>query len=118
MTWSMARQPVLRLLVLIPRPPIVILFRSDPLEHIGIVAGNIKDAYSVIRELKRLGVPFTMVEPEGPMPAQVRAAISCGEWRGGGFERIVKYGGDARRAVLEALSLASAGWRSGRWSSG
>ena len=77
------------------------------MKHIGIVAGNIKDAYSVIRELKRLGVPFTMVEPEGPMPAQVRAAISCGEWRGGGFERIVKYGGDARRAALEALSLAS-----------
>jgi len=77
------------------------------LKHLGIVADNIKDVYSVIRELKRVGVPFTMVSPEGPMPAHVQAAISCGEWLGGPSVGIVEYRGDARRAVLEALSLAA-----------
>ncbi len=112
MTESMAMQPVLRLLILISCPPIVTLdYSLDSavigLRHIGIIADNIKDAYSVIRELKRLGLPFTMVDPAGPMPAQVQAAISCGEWRGAGFERVVDYRGDARRSVLEALSLAA-----------
>lgn len=103
---SMAGHPVLMLLITLSANT-YLTSAMIRLKHIGVVADNIKDAYSVIRELKRLGVPFTMVSPEGPMPAHVNAAIACGEWRGTPFDSIVDYRGDARRSVLESLSLAA-----------
>lgn len=106
MTESMAGHPVLMLLITLSDNS-NLTSAMIRLKRIGVVADNIKDAYSVIRELKRLGVPFVMVSPEGPMPAHLDSAIACGEWHGGFFGRLVDYGGDARRSVLEALSLAT-----------
>ncbi|MCQ5376526.1 MAG: hypothetical protein NO516_00575 [Candidatus Methanomethylicia archaeon] len=78
------------------------------LRYIGLFARNIKDAYSVIRELRRLKVPFVLLGDGDKVPRHVRAVIGCGgAMEGVSDGRWVEYGGDPRRTALRALSLAT-----------
>lgn len=78
------------------------------MRYIGLFARNIKDAYSVIRELRRLKVPFVLLGDGDRVPRHVRAVISCGgAWGQSAGARWVEYGGDPRGAVLRALSLST-----------
>ena len=77
------------------------------MKHIGVVADNIKDAFSVIRELKRLRIPFEILGAGCEVPSHVMAIIVCGPRPCIGFERAIPYEGDARSSVLSAISLAS-----------
>lgn len=78
------------------------------MRYLGIVVDNIKTSYDVIRELKRMKIPFTLIKAGDPIPDHISALILCGRVPVQGYKRAVNYDGNARRTVLRAMS-ASAG---------
>lgn len=77
------------------------------MRYLGVVVDNIKDAYSIIRELKRMRVPFELLSPGGMVPRHVHALIICSssEFQQKGWRSVI-FEGDARATVLQAISLA------------
>ena len=76
------------------------------MRYLGVVADNIKDVYSVIRELKRLKVPFEILDTGSKVPRHVCALIVCSPRPCTGVGWAVAYNGDARNTVLRAISLS------------
>ena len=77
------------------------------LRYLGIVVGDIKSSYDVIRELKLRSIPFILLKEGEPVPNHVSAIILCGAKYGGAYERAVIYDSNPRRTVLKALSVAT-----------
>lgn len=75
------------------------------MRYLGVVAGNIKYSYLVMRELKRLNIPFELLGEGDPLPPHLSAIISCSP-RGGGGKAVV-FDGDARSTVLRAISAST-----------
>jgi uncharacterized protein (DUF433 family) len=78
------------------------------LRYLGIVIDNIKTSYGVIRELKRMKIPFALIKAGDPIPDHISALILCGGIPPQGYKMAVSYDGNAKRTVLKAMS-ASAG---------
>jgi uncharacterized protein (DUF433 family) len=78
------------------------------LRYLGIVTDDIKTSYWVIRELKRMKIPFALIKAGDPIPDHISALILCGGIPPQGYKMAVSYDGNARRTVLKAMS-ASAG---------
>jgi hypothetical protein len=76
------------------------------LRYLGIVVSDIKTSYGLIRELKRVGIPFVLLKEGEKVPAHVSATIVCGSKAGTGSLPQVSYDGDPRRTVLRALSAS------------
>jgi len=76
------------------------------LRYLGIVVGDIKTSYGLIKELKRIGIPFVLLTEGDAIPAHVSAIIVSGPKAGGGSLPQVPYDGDPRRTVLRALSAS------------
>ncbi len=75
------------------------------MRYLGVVAGNIKYSYLIMRELKRLKIPFELLGEGEPLPPHLSAIISCSPRRGCG--KVVVFDGDARSTVLRALSAST-----------
>ena len=78
------------------------------MRYLGIVVDNIKTSYDVIRELKRIKIPFTLIKVGDPVPVHISALILCEMVPLQGYKAAVSYDGNARRTVLRAMG-ASAG---------
>ncbi len=74
------------------------------MRYLGVVVGNIKYSYHVMRELKRLNIPFKLLGEGEPISPHLSAIISCDP--GGGCGNVVAYDGDARSTVLRAISAS------------
>jgi len=77
------------------------------LRYLGVVVDDIKTSYAIIRELKRMSIPFVLLKVGEPVPPHVSASILCGSIPMAGYNRAVRSGSDARGTVLRALSMAS-----------
>ncbi|MGC8937126.1 MAG: hypothetical protein ACP5KV_07200 [Candidatus Methanomethylicaceae archaeon] len=67
---------------------------------------NIKASYDLIKEMKRMKVPFLLLEPNEPIPESVSAVISFHAKKCDYANKVV-YDGNAKRTILRALSLSS-----------
>jgi hypothetical protein len=76
------------------------------LRYLGIVMDNIKTSYDVIRELKRMKIPFVLLRSEDHIPDHVSALIVCGSAPGVEDVRRVAYDGSPRSTVLKAMSAS------------
>lgn len=75
------------------------------MRYLGIVVGDIKTSYGLMREMKRLGIPFVLLREGEEGPPHIAATI-VGPRAKGGRPPLVAYDGDPRRTVLRALSAS------------
>jgi len=76
------------------------------LRYLGIVVGDIKTSYGLVKELKRVGIPFVLLKEDDAVPAHVSATIVSDPKPGEVSPPQVAYDGDPRRTVLRALSAS------------
>lgn len=76
------------------------------MRYLGIVVGDIKTSYALMRELKRVGIPFVLMEEGEAAPPHVSATIVAETAGGAGQPCQVAFDGSPRRTVLRALSAS------------
>lgn len=67
---------------------------------------NIKASYDLIKEMKRMKVPFLLLDPNEPIPESVSVVISYHAEKCDYVNKVV-YDGNAKRTILRALSLSN-----------
>ncbi|MGQ9759493.1 MAG: hypothetical protein ACUVQ5_02845 [Candidatus Methanomethylicaceae archaeon] len=75
------------------------------MRSLGIFMENIKASYGLIKELRRMRVPFVLLRPADPIPDSVDVVISFRahpQYK----NRVVLYDGDPKRTILRALSAS------------
>jgi hypothetical protein len=77
------------------------------MRYLGIVVGDIKSSYGVIRELKNRSIPFILLREGEPVPGYVSAVILCGAVAASSYEKAIHCDASPRRTVLRALSAAA-----------
>lgn len=76
------------------------------MRYLGVVIDDIKTSYGVIRELKRMKIPFALLKAEDPVPDHISALILCGATSKRTSKKAVSYDGNARSTVLRAMSAS------------
>jgi hypothetical protein len=76
------------------------------LRYLGIVVGDIKTSFGLMRELRKVGIPFVLLKEGDTVPTHVSATIVSSIKTGEGSPPQVVYDGDPRRTVLRALSAS------------
>ena len=76
------------------------------MRYLGIVVGDIKTSYALMRELKRVGISFVLLKGGEAVPLHVSATIVGKAGAAAGSPCQVAYDGSPRRTVLRALSAS------------
>lgn len=76
------------------------------MRHLGIVVGDIKTSYGLMRELKKLGIPFMLLKEGEAVPAHLSATIAFVQKRRAPGPPQVYYDGDPKRTVLRAVAAS------------
>jgi len=76
------------------------------LRYLGIVIGDIKTSYALMRELRRIGITFVLLKEGEALPPHVSAAILSSPSPSAGLPGRVAYDGSPRRTALRALSAS------------
>ena len=76
------------------------------MRYLGIVVGDIKTSYALMRELKRVGISFVLLKDGEAVPPHVSATILGKTGAAAGSPCQVAYDGNPRRTVLRALSAS------------
>lgn len=76
------------------------------MRYLGIVVGDIKTSYALMRELKRIGISFILLREGEAVPPHVSATIVGSQGAGTGECPRVAYDGSPRRTALRALSAS------------
>ena len=75
------------------------------MRYLGIVVGDIKTSYALIRECRRVGISFVLLKEGEAVPPHVAATI-VGKAGAAALSPLVAYDGSARKTVLRALSAS------------
>ncbi|MEM4406880.1 MAG: hypothetical protein QXS68_07520 [Candidatus Methanomethylicaceae archaeon] len=76
------------------------------MRSLGILMENIKASYDLIEEMKRMKIPFVLLDPNEPVPEFVGAVIAFHGETDKELKRVV-YDGNPRRTVLRALCFSN-----------
>jgi hypothetical protein len=76
------------------------------LRYLGIVVGDIKTSYALMRELRRVGISFVLLKDGEPVPPHVSATIVDKASAATEAPCQVTYDGNPRKTVLRALSAS------------
>ncbi|MBC7112578.1 MAG: hypothetical protein H5T34_00915 [Candidatus Methanomethyliales bacterium] len=76
------------------------------MRSLGILVEDIKASYDIVKEMKRMRVPFVLLDPNEPIPEFVGAVISFHASGDKGTKQVI-YNGNARRTVLRALCVSN-----------
>ena len=76
------------------------------MRSLGIFVEDIKASYDIMKEMKRMRIPFVLLDPNEPIPEFVGAVISFHASGDKGTKQVM-YDGNARRTVLRALCVSN-----------
>ncbi|MCX8182243.1 MAG: hypothetical protein N3D12_03920 [Candidatus Methanomethyliaceae archaeon] len=67
---------------------------------------DIKASYDLVKEMKRMGIPFVLLDPNEPIPEFVGAVIAFQAKTEKGVKQVI-YDGNTRRTILRALCFSN-----------